>query len=83
MTKAQQVYSEAEADVYEASLETRNFHFRAFGPTEEAAMSYLSQALNRHAHQYKIPPTWWHECRDDIIVCGIEFGAAYRDNEEF
>lgn len=75
--------------LYRAELETRNFSFEAYGPTEAKARDYLVQGLHRHFLTYsgrwnsaKQAGTRLAEFLDDITVREIKSGAVYRDREE-
>jgi hypothetical protein len=65
---------------WHAELDTRNFHFEGFGPTEYAARRALHTALTEHAGQYELEGTGWY-FPDDCRVREIVLGQGYRDRE--
>lgn len=68
--------------IWHAELDTRNFHFEGFGPTEYAARRALHTALSEHASQHGLDLLsrgWYFP--DDCRVREIEIGQGYRDRE--
>ena len=66
---------------WQASLDTRNFSFEAYGTTDEKARNVLIAAFKKHAIRSKMTPDWWEAFADGIRYREIELGAAYRDRE--
>lgn len=66
-------------DMYRASLETRNFHFEAFGKTEQDAYAALRNGFGRHASQYQLEPSWWRQFEGDITLEPLSLDTCYRD----
>lgn len=66
---------------WQASLDTRNFSFEAFGDTHDSAWGALVQGLKRHGKTYKIEDTWFGEYLPEINVREIKLGTAYRGPE--
>jgi len=62
-----------------ASLESRNFTFKAFGETKKQARQTLIDGLHIHAQQYDIDRNWWVDY--GIYYEEVEAGTAYRDSE--
>jgi hypothetical protein len=62
-----------------ATLDTKNFHFEAYGEDYAAACAVLIDGLNRHAIAYQLPADWFSP--EDIEHFEIQIGRAYRDSE--
>lgn len=62
-----------------ATLDTRNFHFEAYGEDCADASAVLIDGLNRHAIAYQLPADWFSP--EDIEHFEIQIGRAYRDSE--
>jgi hypothetical protein len=67
------------ATFYQATLDTRNFGFEAYGHTEQEARDALISGLRQHARTHDIPLDWFDEA--EIEVRPFTFGEAYRDRE--
>jgi hypothetical protein len=65
--------------IYRAEIETRAFHFEAFGVTADEARASLDRGLEKHAAQHNLDPAW----RDglEMRVMPFTLGACYRDRE--
>ncbi len=67
---------------WEADLETKHFHFMAFGETKEAAAQAMREAMIKHAEAYDIvEETFVREFFDSVEFHERLIGAGYRDNE--
>jgi hypothetical protein len=67
--------------LWQATLDTRNFHFEAFAADKADAWSALFQALVRHGKHYGLPEDWISEYLDAIEYRAVTLGSAYRDRE--
>lgn len=66
--------------IYLATLESRNFTFKAVGTDERSAKQTLIDGLAVHTEQRRLKGDWWHE--GDICTESLKFGSAYRDYDE-
>ena len=66
--------------IYLATLESRNFTFKAVGTDERSAKQTLIDGLAVHTEQRRLKSDWWHE--GDICTESLKFGSAYRDYDE-
>ncbi len=66
--------------IWQASVESRNFYFEAYGTTAVEAMKALKVGLERHAEQYKLSKTWFKD--DEITLIEYELNVPYRDCSE-
>lgn len=62
-----------------ATLDTKNFHFEAYGENHIAARDALINGLNRHAAAYDLAADWFSP--KNIEYFEIQIGRAYRDSE--
>jgi len=67
--------------IFRATLETRSFHFEAFGSDHDSAWAALVQGLKRHGKQYRIAADWFGEFIGDIEVTELALDVAYRDRQ--
>lgn len=69
--------------LHRVSLDTRTFHFEAFGTSAEHALSALRAALTVHVEQHRgrVASTWVDEVMEDVEAKAIEIGVGYRDGE--
>ncbi|WP_454906793.1 hypothetical protein [Variovorax gossypii] len=69
--------------LHRVSLDTRNFHFEAFGTSAEHALSALRAALTVHVEQHRgrVASTWVDEVMEDVEAKAIEIGVGYRDGD--
>jgi hypothetical protein len=66
--------------IYLATLESRNFTFKAVGTDERSAKQTLIDGLAVHTEQRKLNSSWWDH--SDINTEPLKFGSAYRDDDE-
>jgi len=66
--------------IYLATLESRNFTFKAVGTDERSAKQTLIDGLAVHTEQRNLKKDWWTQ--DDINTEPLKFGSAYRDFDE-
>ena len=66
--------------IYLATLESRNFTFKAVGTDERSAKQTLIDGLAVHTEQRHLKKDWWTS--DDINTEPLKFGSAYRDFDE-
>jgi hypothetical protein len=67
--------------IYRAEIDTRHFHFEAYGNDAEEARENLLRGLNKHATQTNLPPTWGESIIGEARVLPFVLGACYRDRE--
>lgn len=65
--------------IYQATFDSRNFGFEAYGHTEQEAREALIAGLRQHARTHNISLNWFSE--EDFQVLPFTFGEAYRDRE--
>lgn len=65
--------------MWQATLESANFVFEAYGASKGDAMAMLRLGLEKHAHQCGIAADWW--AGYDVNVRYIARGECYRDRE--
>ena len=65
----------------QATLESTNFTFTAYGQTTSHAVNALKRGLDEHGKQYGLQDGWWKDYSEDIFVKHIELNRAYRDHE--
>lgn len=67
--------------IHQATYESRNFTFEAYGRTAEEAKAVLRRTLVKHAKQYGIPDEWFLESDGNFVfnTNQIEVGCGYRD----
>lgn len=68
--------------IYRAELDTRHFHFEAFGDTQSDALGALISGLERHAIAYKLDSGWMLEVVREVTATPLALGACYRDQEK-
>jgi len=66
--------------IYLATLESRNFTFKAVGTDERSAKQTLIDGLAVHTEQRRLKSDWWDA--GDINTEALKFGSAYRDYDE-
>jgi len=66
--------------IYLATLESRNFTFKAVGTDERSAKQTLIDGLAVHTEQRRLKSDWWDA--GDICTESLKFGSAYRDYDE-
>ena len=64
---------------WQATLDTRNFSFEAYGARKSDALMALGDTLSRHAEQYDLQSDWCAEFMSDIEYREIELGMGFRD----
>jgi hypothetical protein len=67
------------SEIWWAQLETEHFTFDAFGKSRVQAEAALTRGLQRHASQFELSPTWWHEYRESIKVVVADAPGCMRD----
>jgi hypothetical protein len=67
--------------IYRAAIDTRHFHFEAYGNDAEEARANLLRGLYKHAAQYSLEPGWAATTARDADVLPFALGACYRDRE--
>lgn len=65
--------------IWQATLETRNFSFEAYGTRKSDALMAMGDLLWKHGEQYELESDWCADLMDDIVFREIELGAGYRD----
>lgn len=65
--------------LWQATLETRNFSFEAYGATEDEALSALKAGCTKHAKQYQIEDGF--ASVEQVAMREISIGTCYRDRE--
>ena len=66
---------------WQATLDTRNFSFEAFGETKDDAQRALVSGLREHGFRYDINADWWRALVECFAFRELTMGAAYRDRE--
>lgn len=69
------------AHFVKAEVETRNFHFEAYGASEREALEALRAGLTRHSEQYAVSAQWIDDCMESPRITAITVGTCYRDRE--
>lgn len=67
---------------FRASLETRKFHFEAFGLSADDVKMSLFCGLDAHGMQYALDRDWSSAYIGGLEIRQIELGASYRDGDQ-
>jgi hypothetical protein len=66
--------------IHRVTLDTRNFHFEAYGSTKLEARVALDETLRRHADDFGLADDWMDEYEDDAFEhFEFEVGEGFRD----
>lgn len=68
--------------IYRATLETKHFHFEAFGEDAAAAGNAMHRLTEKHCAEYQVSfKLFWDEYRAGLEVRDIYIGGGYRDGQ--